>query len=335
MRVSVLGAGSFGTTIASLLAGHNETLLWARSAEVTDDINAQHRNSRYLPGVPLPEQLSCTSDLAEAVTRAGVVIMAVPSHVYRATLVEARPFMPPWIPVVSLAKGLEQDTMLRMTEVTRQELPGHPAAALAGPNIAREIMEGKAAASVIAADDASVGAELQRILRRGLFRVYYNHDVVGCELGGALKNVIAIACGIAQGIGTGDNTRAMMMTRGLGELTRLGEAMGGEPGTFAGLTGLGDLIVTCMSPHSRNRHVGEQLGLGRSLQEILDSMNMVAEGIKTAPTVARLAQVHGVEMPICLEIDRVVREEITGSQAYRGLYPPAGHEAEPDRRPDR
>ncbi len=333
MRVSVLGAGSFGTTIASLAAGHNDTLLWARSTEVSEEISRDHRNSRYFPDVALPEQLRCTSDLAEAVTRAEVLVMAVPSHVFRQTLVEARPYLPSWVPVVSLAKGLEQDTMLRMTQVIRQELPGHPAAALAGPNIAREIMAGQAAASVIASDDASVGAALQQVLRRGLFRVYYNHDVVGCELGGVLKNVIAIACGVAQGIGTGDNTRATMMTRGLGELTRLGEAMGGEPSTFAGLTGLGDLIVTCMSPHSRNRFVGEQLGRGRQLEEIVGSMNMVAEGIKTAPTVARLAQVHGVEMPICLEIDRVVRGEITGGQAYRGLYPPAGHEADPDTGP--
>lgn len=330
MRVSVLGAGSFGTTIASLIAGHNQTLLWARSPEVSQGIDEQHQNPRYLPGITLPEQLRCTSDLAEAVSQAEVLVMAVPSHAFRSALMEARPHLPAWIPVVSLAKGFEQDTMLRMTQVITQELPGHRAAALAGPNIAREIMAGKAAASVVACADASVGSELQQILRRGLFRVYYNDDVVGCELGGALKNVIAIACGIAQGIGTGDNTRAMMMTRGLAELARLGEAMGGKPESFSGLTGLGDLIVTCMSPHSRNRHVGEQLGLGLPLDQILAGMTSVAEGIRTAPTVARLAETYGVSMPICLEIDRVVRGEITGSRAYRGLYPPAGHEIEPD-----
>jgi glycerol-3-phosphate dehydrogenase (NAD(P)+) len=219
--------------------------------------------------------------------------------------------------------------MLRMTQIVEQELPGHPPAALAGPNIAREIIGGMAAASVLATEDVSVGTELQRILRRGMFRVYYNHDLVGCELGGALKNVIAIACGIAEGIGTGDNTRATMMTRGLAELTRLGVAMGGEPASFAGLTGLGDLIVTCMSPHSRNRHVGEQLGLGRPLDEVISSMHMVAEGVKTVPTVIALAERHGVAMPICQEVERVVRGEITGGEAYRGLYPPAGHEAEP------
>lgn len=329
MRITVLGAGSFGTTVASLVSGPNETVLWARSPEVAEEINSQRTNSRYLPDVTLPSHLRATADLAEAASWAETLIMGVPSHAFRRTLVEARPFLPAWIPVVSLAKGLEQDTMLRMTQIVKEEMPGHPAAALAGPNIAREIMSGMAAASVIATDDLSVGTELQRVLRRGLFRVYYNHDVVGCELGGALKNVIAIACGVAQGIGTGDNTRATMMTRGLAELTRLGMAMGGEAASFAGLSGLGDLIVTCMSPHSRNRHVGEQLGRGRPLNEIVAAMNMVAEGVKTAPTVIRLAERYDVAMPICQEIDRVVRGEITGGQAYRGLYPPARHEADP------
>ncbi len=329
MRVSVLGAGSFGTTMASLVCEHNDTMLWARRPEVAQEITTNRTNSRYFQDLVLPERLKATADLAEAVSRADVLIMGVPSHVFRSTLVEARPFVRPWVPVVSLAKGLEQDTLLRMTEVIEQELPGHPAAALAGPNIAREIMGGLASASVVATDDASVGAELQGILRRGLFRVYYNHDVVGCEVGAALKNVVAIACGVAQGIGTGDNTLAMVMTRGLAELSRLGVAMGGESATFSGLTGMGDLVVTCMSPHSRNRRVGEQLGRGQPLEEILAGMTMVAEGIKTAPTVIRLAERHGVEMPICQEIVRVVQGEITGGQAYRGLYPPARHEADP------
>lgn len=329
MRVSVIGAGSFGTTVASLTAAHNDTVLWARDAAVAEGVNRQHQNARYFPGVTLPERLRATADLEEAVSRAGVLVMGVPSHAFRATLVAARPFIPPWVPVVSLAKGLEQGTLLRMTQVVEEELPGHPAAALAGPNIAKEIIAGMASASVIATPDVSVGTELQRILRRGLFRVYYNHDVIGCELGGALKNVVAIACGIAQAIQVGDNTRAMIMTRGLAEISRLGTALGGQAQTFSGLTGLGDLIVTCMSPHSRNRHVGEQLGLGRPLPDIVADMTMVAEGVKTAPAVIELAARHGVEMPICREIDRVVRGEISGGDAYRGLYPPARHEADP------
>ena len=329
MRVTVLGAGSFGTTVASLVSAHNDTLLWARDATVAAEINEQRENSRYFPGVRLPAQLRATADLEEAVSRAGVLVMGIPSHGFRSALAEARNFIPPWIPVVSLAKGLEQESLLRMTQIIKDELPGHPAAALAGPNIAKEILAGQAAASVIATEDASVGKELQRVLRRGMFRVYYNHDVIGCELGGALKNVVAIAVGISQGLGVGDNTRATVMTRGLSELTRLGMAMGGEPATFAGLTGLGDLMVTCMSPHSRNRTVGEMLGQGQPLAEVLAGMNMVAEGIKTAPTVIELARRHGVDMPVCQEIDRIVRGEIRSDQAYRGLYPPAGHEAEP------
>ncbi len=329
MLVSVLGAGSFGTTMASLVSGHNDVVMWARNRELAEEINRDHRNSRYLAGFTLPESLRATSDVEEAASRAEVIVMAVPSHGFRSALVQARPFIKPGIPIVSLAKGLEQGTMLRMTQVIEEELPDNPAAALAGPNIAKEIMSGMAAAGVVATRDRAVGEELQKVLRRGLFRVYYNHDVVGCELGGALKNVIAIAVGVAQGIGTGDNTRATMMTRGLAEIARLGVAMGGEAATFAGLTGLGDLIVTCMSPHSRNRHVGEQLGRGRPLDEIVASMSMVAEGVKTAPTVIRLAELHGVEMPICQEIERVVRGEITGGEAYRGLYPPAGHESDP------
>ena len=329
MLISVLGSGSFGTTMASLTSGHNDVVMWARNSETAAEINRDHRNSRYLPDFDLPLPLRATDDLEEAASRAEVLVMAVPSHGFRSTLQLARPFVAAGVPIVSLAKGLEQGTMLRMTQVIAQEMPDHPAAALAGPNIAKEIMSGMAAAGVVATEDLSIGQGLQKVLRRGLYRVYYNHDVVGCELGGALKNVIAIAVGVAQGIGTGDNTRATVMTRGLAEIARLGEAMGSGAATFSGLTGLGDLIVTCMSPHSRNRHVGEELGRGRALDDIIASMSMVAEGVKTAPTVMELAQLYGVEMPICHEIDRMVRGEIDGNQAYRGLYAPAGHEADP------
>jgi glycerol-3-phosphate dehydrogenase (NAD(P)+) len=329
MRVTVLGAGSFGTTVASLLAARNDTVLWARSPEVAKEITEQHANSSYLPGFGLPPTLRATADLEEAVTPAEVLVVGVPSHGFRDVLTDARSHIHPWIPVVSLTKGLEHGTLLRMTQVVKELLPGHPAAALTGPNIASEIMEGKAAATVIATEDLSVGAELQQVLGRGVFRVYLNHDVIGCELGGALKNVIAIATGMAQGIGVGDNTRAAIVARGLAELTRLGVAMGGEPSTFAGLTGLGDLVVTCMSTRSRNRYVGEQLGLGRPLEDILAEMTMVAEGVRTSSVVMELARRHDVELPICGEIDRVIRGEITGLEAYRGLRPPAGHEADP------
>jgi glycerol-3-phosphate dehydrogenase (NAD(P)+) len=328
MRITVLGAGSWGTTVASLTAGRHPTILWARNAEVAREINDQHTNLRYLPGCAVSGKLRATDDLAEAVGGAQLLIVGVPSHGFRAVLEEAKHHVHPWIPVVSLTKGFEMGTLVRMTEVVKEVLPGHPAAALTGPNIAREIIAGQAAASVIATEDLAVATALQRLLRRGVFRLYVNHDVIGCEVGGALKNVIAIAAGIAQGIGVGDNTRAAVITRGLAELTRLGVAMGGEPATFAGLTGMGDLVATCMSPHSRNRRVGEQLGAGRKLDDILAGTMMVAEGVKTAVTVMALAERFNVEMPICRDIYQVVTGEITGLEAYRGLQP-AGHEAEP------
>jgi glycerol-3-phosphate dehydrogenase (NAD(P)+) len=232
--------------------------------------------------------------------------------------------------VVSLSKGLERGTHLRMTEVVKQVLPGRPAAALTGPNLAREIMAGQAAASVIATEDLSVAAALQKEVRRGLFRVYTHHDVVGCEIGGALKNVVAIATGMAQGLEAGDNTRAAVMSRGLAELTTLAVAMGGEATTLAGLAGMGDLVATCMSPQSRNRYVGEQLGLGRPLADVLAEMRMVAEGVKTVSTVVELADRFGLDMPIARTIDAVVTGRMKASEAYRGLVRvPAGHEADP------
>lgn len=328
MRVTVLGAGSWGTTVATLAVGRNPTTLWARSPAVAKEVTERHTNETYLPGCTLPDRLRATSDVEEAVGDADVLIVGVPSHGFRDALEHAAPHVRPWIPIVSLTKGFEQRSLLRMTEVIKAVMPGHPSAALTGPNLAKEIMAGQAAASVIATEDLSVAAALQAVLQRGLFRIYTNHDVIGCEVGGALKNVIAIAAGMAQGVGVGDNTRAAVIARGLAELSRLGVAMGGEAATFAGLAGMGDLIATCVSPQSRNRYVGEQLGRGRRLPDILEEMTMVAEGVKTAATVMELADRHGVEMPICYEIYKVIQGEGTPTGAYRGLKAP-GHEAEP------
>lgn len=328
MRVTVLGAGSWGTTVAALASGRNDTVLWARDSAVASEIRENHTNSRYLAGFTLSPELDATDDLERAVRRAQLLVVGVPSHGFGDILMAAKGHVDPWIPVVSLAKGLEPHSLQRMTEVIEDVLPGHPAAALTGPNLAREIIAGQAAASVVATEDLAVATAIQQVLQRGLFRLYVNHDVTGCELGGALKNVVAIAAGMAQGARVGDNTRAAVITRGLAELTRLGVAMGGEAPTFAGLTGLGDLVATCMSPQSRNRYVGEQLGAGRSLDAVLAEMAMVAEGVKTAVSVMQLSERHGIEMPICHEVYRVVTGEISGPDAYRGLRP-AGHEAEP------
>jgi len=324
----VLGAGSWGTTVASLVAPRHPTILWARSPDVASAVHVQHTNSAYLPGFSLPPELSATADLEEAVSSADLLLVGVPTSGFRTVLEDAASYVRPWIPVVSLSKGLESETLLRMTEVIKQVLPGRPAAVLTGPNIAREIMAGKAAAAVVATEDLAVGSVIQRVVTRGVFRVYLNQDVIGCEIGGALKNVIAIAAGIGQGLGVGDNTRAAVMSRGLAELTRLGVALGAQPATFAGLAGMGDLIATCMSPHSRNRAVGEQLGKGRRLEDILGEMHMVAEGVNTAVLVLALADRHKLELPICGVIDRVIRGELAPADAYWGLTP-AGLEAEP------
>jgi glycerol-3-phosphate dehydrogenase (NAD(P)+) len=219
---------------------------------------------------------------------------------------------------------------MRMTQIINQVLPGHPSGVLTGPNLAREIMSGYAAASVIAMEDEIIVKELQKLFHSGLFRVYTNHDVIGCELGGVLKNIIAIAAGMGDGQGAGINTRSAVITRGLAEITRLGVAMGGEPQTFAGLAGMGDLVATCTSPQSRNRTVGFELGKGRTIQEIIDEMFMVAEGVKSAPAVIALADEYGVEMPIAREVHETVQKQSDARKAFRGLLrSTAGAESDP------
>jgi glycerol-3-phosphate dehydrogenase (NAD(P)+) len=319
ITVAVLGAGSWGTTVAHLTAHNVPTILWGRDQSVVDDVNGKHQNVKYLAGFELHPELRATTSLEEAVCQADVIVMGVPSHVFRSTLTAVGQCIRAWVPVVSLTKGLEQGTRLRMTQIIREVLPGHPYGVLTGPNLAKEILAGDAAASVIAMSDLTVGAELQRIFSTNLFRVYTNPDVVGCELGGALKNVIAIASGMADGLGTGDNTRAAVITRGLAELSRLGVAMGGQTITFSGLAGMGDLLATCISPQSRNRYVGVELGKGRTIDDIIAEMHMVAEGVKTSKVVLELAEQYGVEMPISQEVYAVCHEGRSAREAYRGL----------------
>jgi glycerol-3-phosphate dehydrogenase (NAD(P)+) len=328
MKIAVLGAGSWGTTLASLVAPKHDTVLWARDPDVASAISTGHVNPAYLPGFDLAMELAATADLKKAVCDADLLVIGVPTSGFRCVLEEAAGLIREWIPVISLAKGLEQGSLLRMTEVIRQVVPGHPVAALTGPNIAREIVSGKAAAAVIATDDLEVASAIQAVFTRGVFRVYLNDDVVGCEMGGALKNMIAIAAGIGEGLGVGDNTRAAVMSRGLAEVTRLGVAMGAKPATFAGLAGMGDLIATCMSPYSRNRAVGEELGKGRRLEEILGEMHMVAEGVNTATVALELARRNRLDLPICTMIHKIVIGEIRPLDAYRGLTP-AGRETDP------
>jgi glycerol-3-phosphate dehydrogenase (NAD(P)+) len=285
--------------------------LWARRAKLAASIDTQHENPTYLPGIALPSELCATADVAAACADADVVVFAVPSHGLRGVLAEARPHVAPDAAIVSLAKGIEQGTLRRMTEVIAEELPDHDATrigVLTGPNLAREVAAGQPTASVVAVPDAAVADYLQAVFFAPTLRVYTNPDVVGCEMAGALKNVLAIGAGIADGLGYGDNTKAALITRGLAELARLGVAMGGEPMTFAGLAGMGDLIATCSSTQSRNRHVGVELGRGRALDDIVNEMNMVAEGVKTTTAVIELAARHDVEMPLASFVGRVLYE---------------------------
>ncbi|HEX9467709.1 MAG TPA: NAD(P)H-dependent glycerol-3-phosphate dehydrogenase [Acidimicrobiia bacterium] len=309
--VAVIGAGSWGTTVAAIVSEHAPTTLWGRNPAIVEEITGSHENVAYLPGVALPRALRATTDLGEACAGAGVVVMAVPSHGYRSVLINAAGSIAADIPIVSLAKGIERGTLARMTEVTLDVLSGHPAdrvAVLTGPNLAREVAEGEPAASVIACIDSNVALMLQQLFMSRSFSVYTNPDVVGCEIAGALKNVIAIAAGTAAGLGFGDNTQAALITRGLAEIARLGVALGGDPLTFAGLAGLGDLVATCTSPKSRNRSVGFELGRGRSLDEIVSESNMVAEGVKSTTAVLALADRTGIEMPIASMVGAVLYE---------------------------
>ena len=328
IQVSVIGAGSWGTTVAALAARNTPTMLCARRAELAEQIDTTHQNGEYLPGFELPPELRATADLEQAVRRADLLVMGVPSAGFRSTLEEVKPYLRPWVPVISLSKGLEVGTRLRMSQLVEEVLPGHPVGVLTGPNLAKEILTGHAAASVIAMDDENVARAIQDIFRGDLFRVYTNEDVIGCELGGVLKNVIAIASGMADGLGAGDNTRAAVITRGLSEITRLGIAMGGEPLTFIGLAGMGDLVATCISPQSRNRHVGESIGRGQTIDEVIASMNMVAEGVKTSKVVMEIADELGVDMPIATEVRGVCHEGRSAADAYAGLLPKGGSSRE-------
>lgn len=311
MRIAVIGAGSWGTTVASLAARTNPVVLWARRPELADTINATAENADYLPGYRLPYGLRATSDPMDAVDGAEAVVMGVPSHGFRSVLEELASNLGAGVPILSLTKGIEGDTLMRMTEVVSSVLPDHDprrSGVLTGPNLAKEVMSGAPAAAVIGMDDADSSAALQAALMDPTFRVYTNTDVIGCELAGALKNVMAIAAGMAKGLGFGQNTLAALITRALAEITRLGVAMGGRPETFAGLAGMGDLIATCESDDSRNNRVGMALAQGRKLDDVVSEMQMVAEGVKSARPVLGLAAKHGVDMPIAAQVARVLHE---------------------------
>ena len=314
LRIAVVGAGSWGTALAAVTADKGvDTILWARREELAQAIASRHENPDYLSGIELPPSLQATHDLEKATSTASVVVMAVPSHAFRVIFHDVVPLLGPDVPVVSLTKGIEQDSLKRMSEVMGEEADLGPSrvAALSGPNLAREVVARQPSATVVACAEKGVARKLQDAFMAHYFRVYTNPDVVGVELGGSMKNVIALAAGMAAGMGFGDNAKASLITRGLAEIARLGVAMGGNPLTFAGLAGMGDLVATCYSPLSRNRTVGEQLGRGRRLDEITGEMKMVAEGVKSSKPLCAMAERHSVEVPIAQHVVRVLYEGVS------------------------
>lgn len=331
MTAAVMGAGSWGTTFAQVLCdAGTDTVLWCRRPELAEAIRVSRRNPDYLPDIVLPDSLRVTADPAQALDGAEFVVLAMPAQTLRENLARWSGLIPPAALLVSLIKGIELGTCQRMSEVIG-EVTGWPAeqiAVITGPNLAREIAERQYAATVAACADPQAAERLQKACHTGYFRPYTNPDVVGCELGGAVKNVIAVAVGIAIGMGLGDNTRAMLITRGLAEIARLGAALGAEQHTFAGLAGMGDLVATCSSPLSRNRTFGEKLGRGLTLAEVTATTSQVAEGVKSSMSVRELAQAHGVEMPITEVVVAVVQENLDVRQAALLL---ASRSAKPER----
>jgi glycerol-3-phosphate dehydrogenase (NAD(P)+) len=309
VKAAVLGAGSWGTTFAQVLCDAGTPVaLWARSVATVEAITATRENPRYLPGITLPTSLTATADPAAALDGADLVVLAVPAQTLRSCLAALAPLIPPEALLVSLIKGIELGSCKRMSEVIEETLDVPPSrvAVVSGPNLAREIAERQVAASVVACTD-EVGARLlQGACHTGYFRPYWNTDVIGSELGGAVKNIIALAVGIAVALGLGDNTKATLITRGLAEIARLGEVMGADPRTFAGLAGLGDLVATCSSPLSRNRTFGQYLGQGMNFAQAREVTTQTAEGVTSCAPVLELARKHGVEMPITEVIAAVI-----------------------------
>jgi glycerol-3-phosphate dehydrogenase (NAD(P)+) len=321
VKISVIGGGSFGTAMAVVASRcGNDVMLWAHDPRVAEALGAG-TNSFYLPSIPLPESIRPTNDLAAAARFGEVFFMVVPSHHYRTVLTELALHAGPHIRVISGTKGIENETLDRMSEIARAVLGDRLAAfaTLSGPTFALETARGDPTAAVIASEDETLAHEMQKALSSATFRLYDTRDVVGVELAGSLKNVIAIAAGAVEGLGLGSNTNAALITRGLHEITRLGIALGGKPETFAGLAGMGDLVLTCTGSLSRNRSVGVALGRGKQLDEILSETRLVAEGVKTSKSVKQLAERHKIEMPITTEMYRVLYENESPRNAIQRL----------------
>lgn len=319
--ISVLGAGSWGTALAAHLArtGH-DVRLWGRDAAFVDQLRRTRENAVYLPGITLPDRVRPCDELADALGDASMVIFAVPSHGLRAMLSAARPHLPAAVPIVSTVKGLERDTLLRMSEVMAQEIDAtHPVVVLSGPSFAAEFARELPTVVAVASTRRDAAEQVQHEFRSRCFRLYLTEDVVGVELGGALKNVIAIAAGVVETTGLGHNAMAALLTRGLAEISRLAIAMGGRRDTLAGLSGLGDLVLTCTGHLSRNRQVGLELGRGRPLADILTGMRMVAEGVRTTSAALELGARHQIELPITAQMASLLAGEKSPREAVEEL----------------
>ncbi|RCV54025.1 NAD(P)H-dependent glycerol-3-phosphate dehydrogenase [Marinitenerispora sediminis] len=331
-KVAVLGSGSWGTAFANVVAdaGVAEVTLWARRAEVAEAIGREHANPEYFPGIGLNPRLAATTDAAAAVEGAGFVVVAVPSQTLRANLTAWRPHIPRDAVIVSLMKGIELGTSRRMSEVIVEtlELPADQVAVVSGPNLAREIAERQPATAVVASPHEATAVRLQEICRAPYFRPYTNTDMIGVELGGAVKNVIALAVGVAVGMGFGDNAKASLITRGLAETVRLAVALGADEHTLAGLAGMGDLVATCSSPLSRNRTFGERLGAGRTLSEVIAETSQTAEGVKSSESVLALARANGVDMPITEAVVAMMHGDLPPAEALLGFM---ARSAKPER----
>lgn len=320
MKIAVIGSGGWGTAVAILLANNgHKVYLWSWIQEETDRLNRDRENKEFLAGVKIPDSIVCTHDMGKCVLGADLIVTAAPSPATRITARQLSEFVTNRQKIVNISKGLEESSLMRLSEVYRSEIPQCEISVMSGPSHAEEVSRGLPTTDVVASENTETAKYIQDVFMSGKFRVYTSDDIIGVELGGALKNVIALCAGISDGLGYGDNTKAALMTRGLAEIARLGTAMGAKEETFMGLSGVGDLIVTCTSMHSRNRRAGILLGQGKSLKEALDEVHMVVEGVNTAAAAYKLGQKYGVSMPITEEANAILFKGKNAREAVNDL----------------